>query len=240
MKKTSLLIAMLFVVIGVAQASTITQTLTVSDFVPGVDTTYNLLFNQFDTQGGTLTLSSVTISVTVNAWGGYYAVDNDGGTAASVTVAWGASGRISTGSYIYDLPSGSVQNTQYATLNSGTVSLTANTGDSVGVYNAGSESDKYRLDGSTVDAPTQATVSGTRTTSLDAYSGTGQLGLTYIGNQASTSSQVGGVYYSGGPASSSAIITITYEYVPEPTCLALVAIGCGVLGLRRGRHDRKV
>lgn len=242
MKKTTLLIAALIGLTGIAQAvqmsyynngwDKVTQTFDSGEFTPGIDTTYNILFKQFDTKGGKLTLQSVTIEYTLSAFGGYYAVDNDADTTASVTVQWGASGRLAAnGSFDFSLPVGIVA-TSYATL-SGSQSLSANQGDATGVYNSGNEGDKYRLDGSDASSPTTASLSKSRTTSLDGYLGTENLGFDYIANQASSSTQVGGVFYSGGPASADVTITVTYNYVPEPTSMALLAIGCAVLGLRR-------
>jgi len=245
MKSTVLFVAVFLALFGTAQAAvmsysdngegTITQTYDSGAFQPGVPSTINILFDQFNTQGGTRTLQSVTVSVTQYAWGGYYSVDNDGDTVANITVQHGATGNITTtAGYEYFLPAGSLDSLSTILTSNGTVTLQPNDGDATDVYNDGG-TDAYRLDGPTQGNALSENASGTRTTGLDAYTGLGDLSLTYTVNQSSDHDGEGALYYSGGPSSVQSLITVTYNYnvVPEPTSLALLAFGCAALGLRR-------
>lgn len=218
-------------------AGTIVQSYDTTAFQPGGNDTINILFSQFDTQGGTRELLSVTVTVTQYAWGGYYSVDNDGATAASVTVQHGATGAITvTPGYEYYLPPGALGTLSTVVTSGGAVELAANDGDATDIYNAGG-ADSYNLNGPTEGNALMANASGSRTSGLEAYIGTGDLSLDYDADQASFHDGLGAIYYSGGPANVRAIITVVYNYayVPEPSSLALLTVGCAVLGLRRRR-----
>lgn len=215
----------------------IVQAYDTGGYQPGSDDAISILFAQFDTQGGTRELVSVTVTVTQYAWGGYFSVDNDGATEANIGVQHGALGSISVtpNTTEYFLPAGALST--LSTVMSANITLAANDGDQTDEYNFGG-TDSYNLVGPLAQANAmQASVNGTRTTGLEAYVGTGDLSLDYDANQASEHDGTGAIYYSGGPASVQSMITVTYEYVPEPTSLALLAAGCAALGLRRRRFN---
>jgi hypothetical protein len=246
MKKSSLFVAALFALTGIAQAvqmtysdngwDVITQTHDTGEFLPGTSTTIPIVFEQFDTRGGTRTLLSVTVSVTQLSWGGYYDVDNDGATTASITARHGTGGSLNeTTGYFYFLPTSSQNPLSTVVTSGGLRTLDANDGDATSVYNTGG-TDNYRIDGPAKASALVASATDSFTTGnplLAAYQGTGDLSIDYNVFQDSTHTGEGALYYSGGPASAQTVITVTYNYVPEPTSMALLAIGCAVLGLRR-------
>jgi len=253
MKKTSLMIAVMIALTGFVQAvqmsyynngwDTVTQTYSSGTFQPAVPSQIPITFAQFDTVGGTRTLTSVTVTVTQRSWGGFYAVDNDAVTEGYVTAQHGVVGSISTtvGGLEYFLPAGSLSSLSTIVTSGGQQTLQPNTvdNDGIGNYDAGG-ADSYTLTGRDIADPLIASATGTRTSNNSAYIGTENLSLDYNATQSSFHTGSGALYYSGGPAYASTEITVTYTYTPEPTSLALFAMGCAVLGMRRrGRNTLK-
>lgn len=218
---------------GFARAETITQTLTGAVFAPGTDTLETFTFNQFDTLDGTRELISVTVNLTHYSWGGYFWIDNDGEELVSFTAQHGTGARLAAKGYV--LP-GDVVDPIYAIITTGETPITVPADDGDGPDYQQGGPDNVRLDGpEDREHAIVASSSGTLTSNLDAYIGTGTLDIEYYSSQASHHNAEGPATYTGANAYAQGIVTITYEWawVPEPNSAALLALGCMVLGLRR-------
>lgn len=247
MKKTNLIIAVLIALTGVAQAvqmtydnngwDTVTQTYSSGTIQPGSPSIIPITFAQFNTMGGTRTLTSVTVSVTQQTWGGTYEADNDstGGETATGSAQHGISGRVTVTALNYYFLPGTSGNTLASRVNSGQFTLAAND-DNLGVFDPGPGADHYKLEGPAQGSALSASGNGTWVEAdgtLAAYQGSGNLSMDYTVTQSSSYTGTGAISYSGTAASSSTEIIVTYTYTPEPTSLALFAMGCAVLGMRR-------
>lgn len=217
-------------VVSACQAATITQVL---PFSGTPDYTSVLTFNQFDTQGGTLTLQSVWVNITLTSSGGSLKLDNDGAGSAVGSVEFGAQASITPSiSMVNDnlmqlFPTGALKATGGAGL-----SLSADDGDT-----EVNGTDFFSYAGTDYGSYTGGQVTDTASGFVTAlafgqYKGTGTYTVSVNTTQVANYGALGGAQAQIDPLTTSGSVEIVYTYVPEPATMSLLALG-GLAMLRR-------
>lgn len=196
-------------------------------------------FTQFDTLSGDRVLDSVTVEVSYTKTGGRYSIDNDSGTAATVTLTQEISAFVSSsGIVVVDLSKvggGAIAQSGMVANSFTSVTVDANDGDDPEEYDTGVSgvSDFYRF------SPASATVSDSGTMlNTGGYVGAGSFSLNVDGFQNYSSTITSGMAFASTSSPMTGFVKVTYNYtavVPEPSSVALVG-AFGALALLRRRR----
>ncbi len=228
MKKRSVILT-LIALTGIAQAAqvwdivnnSVTDTRTIVFNTPGTATINDILkFNSASAvaageAAGSYVLTSVTLTITGSDMAGTFEFNNTYSGAGTVYSANYAAGQGLT----FSAAGASVIQAMDHAFNNGNAYIMAGL--------------EFK---SETFAPTMgAAGSETLTTGLDVFTGSGYLESSSASLSAQMSDSKDAGIFSGSLANGTAGLSITYNYtlVPEPTSMALLAIGCAVLGLRR-------
>lgn len=184
--------------------------------------------SQFDTMGGTRTLTDVTVEVRIDSFGGKREFDNQSLTGGSIVLAIGSTVRVkgpapAGGSQIIVIPDA---------VTTKATSVTATTGELPADF-AGS--DYAFLDGVTVSDLKSATRSSA--SDLSPYIGSGNVTFAWDLAGNSTTGQnvtVGGAFRTTN-TTYDFTTTVHYTYVPEPTSSMSSLVVLGGLALIRRR-----
>lgn len=234
MKKTVIPLLLTAALIGLAPAATLVQLQSFA-FLP--DGSQDLTFDKFDPSLGTLT--SVSVSVTLNKSGGRFEVDNDSTSSGFITLEHNVVGNLSVvaggvGLFRNDFTTIGASGTLTASSSMPAQEVFGTSGDNTDTFDATGQSDYLRFNPGNASASDSGTIAASAQSS---YVGPGTFVLGANALQSVSVTGLGGLQQAITVADVSGEVTVTYNYlatVPEPTSALLGGLGCLLL-LRRRR-----
>ena len=222
------------VLVAIAAGSSLAGPVTISQTEPFIGTPNyesDLTFDQFDDLGGTLSLLSVEVIVTLNVIDGRLILDNDGIDPASGTFEFGAKCNISSVDVALLNALSQPVTTELSAIHTGGFSLAGNVGDGPNDF------DPTPPDGMQYDGGPQADSDSGFIGSAyhPAYIGTGTFDIKVSVAQWADFGGVSGIEWAVTPVSSGGTVQVIYT-VPEPAAMMLLASGGAVVLMRRRRR----
>ena len=170
-------------------------------------------------------LNSIEVSLTLDVYGGFMGIDNDGVGPATVDVEFGAAGSLS--SLDENLfPSPSVTSSNMATFN-----LAADDGDGAGVQTTGPDYDQ--LSGVFVSNSSSSFISSGF---FSDYEGVLTYDILASITQIIDFGGVSGVAGEFSPQTADLVLVVTYNYTPIPTPAGAMVLAMGGLFVARRRR----
>ena len=223
MRDVYVIIAVCLVGVAPAAAVSITQT---KPFDGTPNYTRTLTFDEFDDQGGTLTLQSVQVSVELTVHNGTLRLDNDGEDPASGTFEFGGKGNISS----TDVPLLNLVfqpvTSEVAAIHSDSFSLAGNVGDGASDYSPDPPDGMQYVGVNESDSDSGFI----HPTYFGQYTGTGTFDINVSVNQWADFGGVSGIEWAVNPGLADGEVTVVYDFggghVPEPVTMIGVLVSC--------------
>jgi hypothetical protein len=194
------------------------------------DFTIPLTFDQYD--GNLSDLVSVKVKAFLEVTGGSATVDNDGMTSTNVSIEFGTT--LSLSSTDVTLLDGAFQPVvgDVDVLANQMFALAANDLDDPTIFNDDGGPDNATLGGAIGSNMGMGFINSTF---FSEYVGSGTFDIIIDADTAFSISGGSGVSGAFTPQIASGNLMVIYEFIPAPSSLALLAIGGGLMGVRRRR-----
>lgn len=199
------------------------------------NTSGTLTFNQFDNNSGTWVLQSIQLSFTLESSGGRFILDNDNDFAVSGTFEFGSKGTISSTNVVLKDSSSQPIPGQADAYHSEAFSLASNVGDGEGDYSP-APPDGLLYNGR-IETSIKSGFVGSNfwTDGTKGFLGTGTYDIDYSIIRWGEHNGLGQIEFALTPPSVNGLLTVVYTYdvIPEPATITLLAVGAFSLLKRR-------